>query len=304
VSRDYLAKRLADEQNIPYTEALRGSRTEALRGIQEGRHRPVVDPLAEPDRIGVCGDWHGDGVWGALVIGYATARGASAIVHLGDFGEHFHPRYLRTLDRALAVGEVPLLFVDGNHEDHRWLARQPLDERGLRRISDWVWHLPRGFRWQWAGLRFLALGGAHSVDGIWRRKEGELWQREERITDEQAAAVAAAGPADVLVAHDCPTGVPIPGIDVRGPDDPPVKFPMIELLRAAEHRQILRGVVDQVQPRAIWHGHYHVAYESYADLGYGPVCVAGLNCNRSSLPENVCVVDLDVFARQLKEAAA
>jgi hypothetical protein len=182
------------------------------------------------------------------------------------------------------------------------LARQPLDGQGLRRLSDWVWHLPRGTRWTWHGLRFVALGGAHSVDGIWRRQQNLLWQREERITPADVARTVAGGPADVLVAHDCPTGIAIPGIDVGREQPPP--FPEIELLRAGEHRQILREVVNQIRPRVIWHGHYHVAYEGYVDLGYGPVIAAGLNCDGTTPAENMCIVDLAALARQVKEDAA
>jgi predicted phosphodiesterase len=281
----------------------------ALRTVQaadeetphvHAQNRPDVDPLAEPDRIAVAGDWHGDAAWAYDAAETAVHANIQAIVHLGDFGYRFHPNYLRTLDNALSSHRVPLLFVDGNHEDHKWLARQPVDGRGLRRISDWVWHLPRGFRWTWHGLRFLALGGAHSVDGIWRRQQNLMWHVEERITRADVARAVAGGRADVLVSHDCPTGVVIPTVDDR---TEPAPFPEIELLRAEEHRQILRGVVDQVQPRVVWHGHYHVAYETYVDLGYGPVLVAGLDCDGTTPAENVSIVDLPALVQQVKEAA-
>ncbi len=261
--------------------------------------RPDVDPLAEPHRIAVAGDWHGNSVWGYDACRLAVLSGASAIVHLGDFGYYFRPQYLKNLDYALGDDAVPLLFVDGNHEDHRWLAQQPVDERGLRRLSDWVWHMPRGFRWTWAGLRFVALGGAHSVDGIWRRERNQLWQREERITIADVTRTVAGGRADVLVSHDCPAGVPIPGVDIDREQPPP--WPQIELLRAAEHRGILRGVVEAVQPRRIWHGHYHVAYARVVDLGYGPVQVTGLDCDGTSMAANVQIVNLAELAAQVKQ---
>lgn len=301
MSRNYLAKRLSAREGISYTAALRivQAANEETPHVH-AQHRPDIDPLAEPTRIAVAGDWHGNAVWAYDAAATAVAADAQAIVHVGDFGYRFQPHYLRVLDKALAAGRVPLLFVDGNHEDHRWLARQPVDERGLRRISDWVWHLPRGFRWTWHGLRFLALGGAHSVDGIWRREQNLMWQREERLTTADVARAVAGGHADVLVAHDCPTGIPIPGVDDRAE---PAPFPEIELLRAEEHRGILRQVVDQTQPRVIWHGHYHVAYESFVDLGYGPVLVAGLDCDDTTLAENISIVDLPALVRQVKEAA-
>jgi hypothetical protein len=117
------------------------------------------------------------------------------------------------------------------------------------------------------------------------------WWAEEAITDEQAARAVAGGPADVLIAHDCPAGVLIPGIDDRTLSEAP--FPAFELLRAGEHRQVLRRVVDAVRPAQIWHGHYHRAYTAVADLGYGDVQVVGLDCDGSTLHGNVRAIDLD-----------
>lgn len=251
----------------------------------------TIDPLAEPARIAFAGDWHAQTPWAVHAIEHAAQRGADVVVHLGDFGYRFRPAYLRALNAMCAGHKLPLLFVEGNHEDHRWLARRPVGEDGLRHLTGWIWHVPRGFRWTWGGVRFLGLGGAHSVDGMWRRQIGELWQREETVTVEQAEQVAAGGPADVMVMHDCPAGVDIPGLL------PPGTFPEIEIMRADEHRTLLRGVVDQVQPRAIWHGHYHSRYTATPDLGYGPVQVTGLDCDGTTLAANVEVVDLADLAQ-------
>ncbi len=243
---------------------------------------PLVKP---PSCIAVAGDWHGDLRWAIQGVKWAADRGAKVIVHCGDFGYLFRPHFLVRLNEALMVLGIHLMFVEGNHEDHVWLNRQPIGRPGLRQLTDFIWHLPRGFRWRWAGIQFLALGGAHSVDAGWRRKGGQLWQPEERITAEQAALVRAGGPVDVLVSHDCPAGVDIPDLH---PED----FEPIELRHAADHRELLRTVADAVQPRHIWHGHYHVRYNAIAQLGYGPVQVLGLAENGSSLEANMQLIDL------------
>lgn len=256
----------------------------------------ACNPLATPERIAFAGDWHANTAWAREAIWHAQENGADVIVQLGDFGYHFRPAFLAALTDVLAVTELPLLFVEGNHENHKWLLSKPIAHNGLRPLSEWIWHIPRGFRWTWAGTRFVGLGGAHSVDGIWRRESGDLWQREERITEEQAAAVAAGGRADVLIAHDCPAGIDIPGLE-------PNQFPEIEILRAAEHREILRGVVDAVQPTAIWHGHYHVEHWQTVDLGYGPVTVNGLNCDGKKINANVKVVALTDLPQGIQATA-
>lgn len=248
----------------------------------------LTDPLAEPNRVAFAGDWHMNASWAASAIHHAKEHGADVLLHLGDFGYTYSANFLREVSEALIWTGLNLLFVDGNHEAFPRLLRYPTRADGLRQVTDTIWHLPRGHRWTWAGVRFLALGGAHSVDRPWRQP-GVSWWPEEAITPEQAAAAAEGGLADVLVSHDCPAGVDIPGLNSDA-------FPPLEILRAEEHRQVLRGVVDAVQPRAIWHGHYHVRYRADVDLGYGPVRVTGLDCDGTTLDRNIELVDLGDLA--------
>lgn len=243
------------------------------------------DPLAEPARIAFAGDWHANAWWAERAIADARTRYADVVVHLGDFGYLFTDQFLGRVSAALAEAELDLLFVDGNHENHPKLLRYPIGANGLRRVAQRVWHLPRGFRWQWAGVRFLALGGAHSVDRP-HRVPGVSWWKEETITPEQARHAIDGGAADVLVSHDCPAGVPIPGLDDG------TLFPWAEIMRSDEHRGVLRDVAQAVRPRLIWHGHYHRRYDATADFGYGPVRVCGLDCDGTRMEENVQVVAL------------
>lgn len=272
----------------------------------------MIDPLATPARVAYCGDWHMNAAWASRAIGYAAAHGADVAIHLGDYGYTFDTGFMAAVDEALDAAGIGLLFVDGNHEDFTTLLAYPLGADGLRQLTDRVWHLPRGFRWQWAGRTYLALGGAHSVDRPWRRP-GISWWREETISTQDAVRAARGGPADVLVSHDCPHGVPIPGLGppdaepargVAGPsaltdsDAEPgaggtaMFWPREEIAHAKAHRRVLRAVVDEVRPDEIWHGHYHRRYTATADLGYGPVRVTGLDRDETALELNVLVVDV------------
>jgi predicted phosphodiesterase len=259
----------------------------------------VIDLLDEPQRIAFIGDVHMNTDWTVRAIRHAANRGADVIVQLGDYGYTFDASFVRSVEEALAVANLPLLFVDGNHEDFDLLLRQPVGAGCVRHLSAHVAHLPRGFRWEWGAVHFLAMGGAHSVDRPYRTP-GVSWWPEEAITDEQVREAAEAGTTDVLISHDCPAGVVIPGIDDRtGP--PP--FPPLEILRSNEHRQVLRGLVDAVQPSAIWHGHYHVQHQTIADFGYGAVVVNGLDCDGTQLGRNVAVVDVaDLLVRPVSTA--
>lgn len=243
-------------------------------------------PLAVPKRICFAGDWHADLTDARNALERAELQAADVIIHTGDFGYKFEPKFVRGVNDELIARKLQLLFVEGNHEDHPWLLKQPIGGSGLRQIHTNIWHIPRGYRWNWDGVRFVGLGGAHSVDGMWRRQRGWMWHKEETITPAQAAAVMEGGTADVLVSHDCPAGVPIPGLT---PED----FPVVEILRAEEHRELLGKVASAVKPRFIFHGHYHVAYETVADIGYGPVVVKGLDRGSASLNGNLHFVNLD-----------
>src|SRR5215472_12562023 len=163
-----------------------------------------------PDRIGVAGDWHGNIAWAVRAVQKMAAllasEGPRVVLHLGDFGIWPGPggrEYLSGLTAALEAADASLWFVDGNHEDFTQLAALRPGPDGREQVTDRIWHLPRGYRWRWAGREWLALGGAVSLDRA-GRAEGLSWWSEEEITRPQAQAVIAAGPADVMVTHECP----------------------------------------------------------------------------------------------------
>ncbi len=249
----------------------------------------LQDPLSTPARITFAGDWHMNTAWAVAAIHRAADEGSDVIVHLGDFGYSFYPRFLRPVSRALEDIGMHLLFIDGNHEDHRWILRQPQRPDGLRLIHlPNIWHLPRGFRWTWDGVQFLAMGGASSVDIRIRRQHGMLWQPEEAITPAQAQLAIEGGPADVMVTHDCPSGVQIPFVDDPGRVAP---FPADDLARSRQHRKLLRTVVDAVKPASLWHGHYHISHVQDVNLGW-PMAVIGLDADGGDFASNLTTVDL------------
>jgi predicted phosphodiesterase len=237
-------------------------------------------------KIAYAGDWHANTQWAVKAIEYARENGAEHIIHLGDYGYDFRPSFRNDVELALAQAHIKLWFVDGNHEDFNWLYKQPVNESGLRKISEHVYHMPRGFRWEWEDVKFLAVGGAYSVDRRWR-KLNESWWAEEVITDEQVQEAIKGGPADVLISHDCPAGVEIPGLESTSK-----MFPPLEILRSNEHQMLLNKIANVVQPKVIWHGHYHRRYSTVANLGYAYVEVHGLDMDATNLKDNVVIVDL------------
>lgn len=228
-----------------------------------------------PRRVMVAGDWHGNARWAEQVIRTAgdllRDEETPLIVHCGDFGiwpGKAGSAYTDAVERACKQYGVRIWFVDGNHEDFTRVARFDPGRLASRRIT----HLPRGYRWEWHGRTWLALGGAASVDRA-LRIEGESWWPQEEVTGQQAADAAAAGPADVMVTHDCPSGV------VHSFPPPPRFWDPRDLARSDRHRERLQLVVNAVQPGWLVHGHLHRAYQRTCDFGYGAVEVTGLDCD-------------------------
>lgn len=246
-------------------------------------------------KIAFAGDWHGNLQWAREAIQYAAREGAETILHLGDYGYDFLHSYREGVESALRRAKLTLQFVDGNHENFTWLHQRPIGEDGRRQITRRVHHLPRGFRWEWDGLRFLALGGAFSVDRE-NRELNKSWWAEETITDKDIAEATAGGPADVLVSHDCPGGSYIPGLQRTAH-----YFSQSALLQANDHRHRLRKVVDVVQPRLFFHGHYHIPYMLLADYGYGEVRIRGLDCDQTTLHTNVVVLDTAELRQEVQD---
>lgn len=242
--------------------------------------------LSPPSRIAIAGDWHADTDYAVGAIEHAARRDATVLLHLGDFGYNFTDHFLDSLDRALDRCGIVLGFIDGNHENFDRLYSWPVDADGLRQLREHVVHLPRGFRWQWAGTRCLALGGAYSIDRF-LRKPGRSWWAQECVTARQARDAGIAGTVDVMFCHDCPAGITVPGAsrDRFG-------FPAQELQRSELYRVRLRSVVDAVRPARLWHGHFHHRYQAVLQgNGYRTV-VDGLGKNGDPIDNNMVVVNL------------
>lgn len=254
--------------------------------------------MADPRRVLVAGDWHGNWHWASKVISripqLLAGEQRPLVLQLGDFG--IWPgaagrAFLGRTSRALREADAQLWFVDGNHEDHDQLDRElrcrpkdpPWRDRPVQ-LEPRIWWLPRGHRWTWHGRRWLALGGATSVDRK-ARAPGRSWWPQEEITLQQAREVTDAGHADVMVTHDCPAGVPL-----QLP--PPPGWWDID--RANRHRDLLRDVVDVVQPGWLMHGHYHLHVpEREASMSYGPVRVTSLDMDGT--PGNWAVLNVETM---------
>lgn len=247
----------------------------------------------EPESVAVAGDWHGAGAWASHAIRQVLEyRPFEAIVQLGDFGlwpGRGGQQYLDNLEKLLAELGMPMYVILGNHDDYDQLAELPLTD-GVHVIRPHIIVLPRGYRWTWQGQTWLALGGAISIDRA-TRTAGVDWWWQEQITDADVDAAIAGGPADVMVCHDAPRGVPEldQWLAVNG-----VRLTPEIQMDADFCRHQVRRVVDTVKPACLFHGHYHHRYDGELQGDGFTTAVTGLNCNGSTVKKNVIQVKLPV----------
>ena len=240
-----------------------------------------------PTRVLVAGDTHGDlDWWEDVLLPAAVEHQADVVVQLGDFGywPYAHDResqaYVGWLSEQLDRRGLMTVFIDGNHEDFRALGKLRPRADGFVAITDRIYWAPRGHRWVWSGVRFLALGGAFSIDRAFRRLGAASfgWFEEEVITDQQADAARAGRRCDVLLTHDAPEGM----VPYLFPDGGLMPNPP-----AGANRQAVQAVMEATRPSLLLHGHYHrpararLALPSTAEVGADGVEVYGLDCNRA-----------------------
>lgn len=244
------------------------------------------------------------------LIRVAKAENCDAIFNVGDFGYWPHTedgqRYLRKVNRMLANGEdhdFTLYWIDGNHENFDWLFCKELKHNayypvslanGMYSIGPNVRYVPRGYTFVWDGVKFLAMGGAISIDKAHRRT-GSSWWMQEALTKEDVerginnAQNGSQELADVLICHDAPSYVDVPLHG--GLNDYVSKVKALDA-ETAINRSLLTTLVEAVRPKQIYHGHYHIRHENpYYRPGLSIPCL-GLNCD-GSMKESWTVFDTE-----------
>ena len=156
----------------------------------------------------------------------------SDVLVLGDFGlfEPFLKRFFRKQGKHFLR---PTNFIEGNHEDFDHF------EGLVARYRDVIAYLPRSTVHTIAGASTLALGGVRYMDAHTTPLRAEI-----READIARCLALPAGSVDIVISHDCPTGIGVPnepGFEHYGPPG------------FAGSEQILA----HFQPRLWVFGHHH-----------------------------------------------
>lgn len=248
--------------------------------------------------MALAGDWHGNEWWALLALKHLRSLGITDVFHLGDFGiwpGRGGARYIRDVQKFLAQADMRIFVTPGNHEDYAQIAELPVIDAGHRFgpmpwLTDNIAILPRGHRFTVDGWSVVSLGGAPSVDRH-LRTEGRSWWPEEMVSEADVAAVAAGGPADIMLAHDCPND-PYLTRQVSAIVADPHGISHQAQAYAAVGRERVHRAFEAVQPRVFAHGHYHVkeAREIYVS-GWDHRTLM-VSCADDGSPGNVAMLHL------------
>lgn len=177
-----------------------------------------------------------------------TAQNPDIVLQCGDFG--YFPRLICKGDRLYdpngKVSEnVPILWCDGNHEDHEVLAalRESGGEgRRAYEVAESVYWQDRGSTIMLPdGRVVLFMGGADSIDKD-NREQGRDWFPGELVTRADIAALPDVE-VDIVISHTCPNSFKLP-----------TNFPEKE---CDPSRQFLDEVFQRYSPTHWFFGHWH-----------------------------------------------
>jgi hypothetical protein len=213
------------------------------------------------------------------VLPRAADLGVNCVIVVGDFGLWPNAElFMEAARGSLRTHGVPTLFIKGNHEHQAWLAKLYLNAKTqagpeVANLGGSLYYIPAAGVVEIAGLRVTALGGAVSIDQ-YDLAEGITWFSDEVVSMSDLYAIEAAGPADVLLTHDAPSGWDVPASKF----DSDISYQWGKMLPAIEaHREVVRQGYEVVAPKLLVHGHYHVGYEIDVEESWGTVKIAGLD---------------------------
>lgn len=263
------------------------------------------------------GDTHANVKHWVYLFREAKKYDVKRIMQLGDFG--YFPEYNSTihyLDALEALCEqygIEIWWIGGNHDDpvlenQKWhtivttsstgntitwktgeerqsplelgfgedqtTSMMPIDNRPH------VHYIPRGYRWEWDGVSYVAIGGAFSIDMDHRLEEEargapQLWFPDEMVTEGQMELASRGGRVDVVIAHDVPTEVDInAAFAAAGRRMIAIQEPHTETNRAR-----LQQVLYATTPKRWIHGHWHLRYSQTIKAGGQWTKFEGIDCD-------------------------
>jgi len=174
----------------------------------------------------VTGDIHNEfGRLNALIN--KVKNKADLIICCGDFG--YWPNFSKKLGflkvSDIVNHDIPILWCDGNHDDHWALKKRESDE-----LAPNIFYMPRGSTYALEdGRNIMFMGGAFSIDGDLRMIGRDWFPLNEIITQKDIENLPDKK-IDIMISHTCPTEiVPIMVRYYEGRDFEPSNYALSEV---------------------------------------------------------------------------
>lgn len=219
-------------------------------------------------RLLVTGDTHGDQA--ALAMIMKQVKNGDILFVAGDFGYVFmNDRnewcFLNDVELFLEKKDIYLVFVDGNHENHKALNSFPVEEwcgARVHKVRKRIIHVLRGEILEIHQRKIFCFGGAFSIDRRWRELDKSYWEEEIPVDEEYRNGnknlEAYEYKVDYVLTHTCPLNlVPCLGSVHKAEEELPLQ-------------NYLQWISDQTEPfrKMFYFGHWH------EDMELGKKCRA------------------------------
>lgn len=218
--------------------------------------------------ICIIGDQHGNTSNFIKLIKYIEDRhNPSCYIQVGDFGVmgFGFQKFLKNVSKTI---DKPLYFIDGNHENHKWLSDKI-------EISPNVYYLHRGSQLRIEDKNILLIGGAISTDRS-KRKLNKNWWLEEN-SKEEIENTYTYNKIDIFVSHE----------SIDYPLEKSYYSSKEDYREAVELQDSLRELFKRSGAKIAIHGHHHTFYKK--DLSKGRI-EYGLGCDNQSFDEQYIIL--------------
>lgn len=152
------------------------------------------------------------------------------VIVLGDFGLLWKKnKTYEYWKNWLEERNFTTLWIDGNHEAWHWIDSLEVSEwhgGKVHKISDSIIHLMRGQIFEIEGKKFFTMGGAESIDKIYRTEGVNWWAREIPSYKEEQEGLnnLQKHKVDYILTHTCPKSIIVPMFKVNPMNDPTTKY--------------------------------------------------------------------------------
>ena len=163
--------------------------------------------------IYITGDTHGDvDVYKLSPLSKENLSYDDYLIICGDAGICWAPEILEYHLNTYRRLHCTIIFIDGNHENFEMLNNMPLVEfKGalMHRIDEHIFHVLRGEIMTLDNKTFLCIGGATSIDKMYRNPYFSWWPEEEITNHDIDNAIAnlakVNNKVDYVITHCCDT---------------------------------------------------------------------------------------------------